>query len=499
MKKVLLSILFLACSQLVFGQEQFLFDTIQTVKETNIYEDTLWVMDSSYAFKSYYGEMKLKEKYKVLSRDELGNKLTAIGISKRNFWDPFENAYLDSITYFDGTEDVQYEKTYIWNNINEKWMDSQFHLFNENQRLIEYYHKTWIAHENQYMYGYKANYEFEFDLLRSILRHKFLSESEGWETTHKAVYLKYGSGVDSTVLFYVWDTLNEQWKNRYKNKLFYDDGLQLIDIYYYNWDSTSSVWLKNERKQNVYNDNDQKDSSIFFQWDSIHSNWIPERKYTYKYNETDQLIEFKKSSYDLISDTWYNTTKTAYNYYASKTIKTDLIWDTITEAWVNNRKEFKTFINSDLIDTLQSDHWDTLSQHWIGLHRSINTYDKRLNQTDSYQQRWDDTNLEWTTWSYEQFFWSLFNPLSIHENQFGHLKLYPNPASSKVYIMLSDKAQGSEIVLYNASGQAIKHIPAQATKRNYEINVTDLPPGLYVALLLDDEKVVGKQKVIINR
>jgi hypothetical protein len=71
-------------------------------------------MDSSYSYKSYEGELYLLGINKVLRRDEIANRLSSITLSKANFWEPFKNSTLDSLTYFQGTNEVKSEKSYKW-------------------------------------------------------------------------------------------------------------------------------------------------------------------------------------------------------------------------------------------------------------------------------------------------------------------------------------------------------------------------------------------------
>lgn len=82
--------------------------------------------------------------------------------------------------------------------------------------------------------------------------------------------------------------------------------------------------------------------------------------------------------------------------------------------------------------------------------------------------------------------------------QMHRIQVRPNPAASKLYITLGDLTNGTELKLYNTGGQAVKQVPVQRYKREYEINITGLPPGLYVVVLFDKGKVADKRKVIIS-
>ena len=80
--------------------------------------------------------------------------------------------------------------------------------------------------------------------------------------------------------------------------------------------------------------------------------------------------------------------------------------------------------------------------------------------------------------------------LSVEEQDFGSLGLYPNPASGTIYI------QGfmpNKIMMYNALGQLVK-----AFGKVQQIPVDDLPNGLYHLVATDEKGTIRNTKVIIN-
>ncbi|HEY9115892.1 MAG TPA: T9SS type A sorting domain-containing protein [Bacteroidales bacterium] len=91
---------------------------------------------------------------------------------------------------------------------------------------------------------------------------------------------------------------------------------------------------------------------------------------------------------------------------------------------------------------------------------------------------------------------------SISENGNGNfinnLIVTPNPATDLLKIIFSGQIGGDELVLYNTSGQEVKQIDVQSARREYELDISGLPSGLYVVVLFDGGKVVDKQKVVIN-
>jgi hypothetical protein len=82
--------------------------------------------------------------------------------------------------------------------------------------------------------------------------------------------------------------------------------------------------------------------------------------------------------------------------------------------------------------------------------------------------------------------------------QLYKIKVHPNPVSSKLHITLGDLTKGTDFILYNTNGQAVKQIQLQGIKREYELNISDLPAALYVLAFLDNGKIVDREKVVIQ-
>lgn len=85
------------------------------------------------------------------------------------------------------------------------------------------------------------------------------------------------------------------------------------------------------------------------------------------------------------------------------------------------------------------------------------------------------------------------------ETKEARFEVYPNPATDRIKIMLGELSKGDLIYIYNDKGQIVDNIQLQSSKREYEFSVSGLPAGLYVVVLFDNGKIIGKEKVIISR
>ena len=68
--------------------------------------------------------------------------------------------------------------------------------------------------------------------------------------------------------------------------------------------------------------------------------------------------------------------------------------------------------------------------------------------------------------------------------------VYPNPTYGNVWV---DGVEVSEIQIYNVMGQLLKSYHGI-----HEINVSDLPPGIYLLHITDYHGVINKKKIVVE-
>jgi hypothetical protein len=83
--------------------------------------------------------------------------------------------------------------------------------------------------------------------------------------------------------------------------------------------------------------------------------------------------------------------------------------------------------------------------------------------------------------------------VSVADESFDNLKLYPNPASDAIIIEGADKVT---IQLFNATGRMLKIIDTYSDVTS--INVSDLANGIYI-LKIDNGNSVVTRNLIINK
>jgi len=82
-------------------------------------------------------------------------------------------------------------------------------------------------------------------------------------------------------------------------------------------------------------------------------------------------------------------------------------------------------------------------------------------------------------------------PTGINEPEHSQLSFYPNPAIDRITVEISGTAKGCNLSIVNIEGQEL--IPRQISEPKTEIDISNLPSGVYFVRLTNDRMVeVGK-------
>lgn len=78
---------------------------------------------------------------------------------------------------------------------------------------------------------------------------------------------------------------------------------------------------------------------------------------------------------------------------------------------------------------------------------------------------------------------------------------YPNPASDYTNLSLPANNSGlpAKIKLYDLLGQLAKTVDMPINQAIYQLDITDLPPGIYIAIIETNNKPAGRAKLVVKR
>lgn len=87
--------------------------------------------------------------------------------------------------------------------------------------------------------------------------------------------------------------------------------------------------------------------------------------------------------------------------------------------------------------------------------------------------------------------------IGIEENQVKPLKIYPNPTQDFVSIDLPKNYTQAQLNIYSLAGQLLSQ--KQITQPNQTVPITQLGNGMYIFVIQNGDKVIGRQRVVVAR
>ena len=236
---------------------------------------------------------------------------------------------------------------------------------------------------------------------------------------------------------------------------------------------------------------------------SVTENWNPCGSYNLPYNQSfDSGQEPGYCWYILDNDhtgenkcwTYDSSTGTAYHTWGQNNgIKQEgWLFTPYLETEANNNITL-TFKNQTISfgDEMKNSVWIAIDKSGVP---NPSDYSQIWEQTDSFPDEWTEVEIDLSPYAghiislafkYEGIWahgWYVDDvnvtatPLSVDENEVNNLAIYPNPANDNIRINGLDK--DTEVSIYNAMGVMVKTVVING---NDEINVSELPAGLYIA------------------
>lgn len=150
------------------------------------------------------------------------------------------------------------------------------------------------------------------------------------------------------------------------------------------------------------------------------------------------------------------------------------------------------------IDQIESKMWDNTLSAWAPSARFTFNYSSDK-PTLGYLYNWNTTSQTYETNPAVRYLFAL--PTALNETnhtQVADVAIYPNPATSKVYVSgsISGSLQEPVISLYNLSGQLL-NVPVVYNKGVAELDISLVSSGLYFIQFQSGDNLI-REKLLIR-
>ncbi len=460
-------------------------------RQNNYHLDTLWVLDSSVHFRDilHHDDIDYERTYKVLSRNEQGNLLSALDWANQYLMIYTDNSTYDSVIYFDGVH-VKKHVTNVWNSFESTWISDGYEEYESPELLKIKSFKGFSDIGQTYRNGYRKEYDNSNGHLDTLFTYTYDQESDSWLADEKQSLFCDGQSNDTLVITYEWAA--GSWEAISKTRIFFENNLS-VGYISYTYDTISNNWKNLRLGIYTYNNQGLQDTITIKYWSTENNSWYESFQLIYTYDDQCRITNTLMLAFNSTMQGLKNVENCHTDYLEGSTTTICEVWDIFSESWVFRDREYTSYIADDLVDTLRFDLWNSGEQQWQPDELSVNKFDSRMNVVESATYGFGFLGMHQATRI--DYFWSPFIPNAIPEIQSSALVVYPNPASTQVSFSLPNvlpfQNQNGVVQLYNLSGQKITEMVL--TEGSAVWDCSDVKPGLYVYVALNgDSSLTGK-------
>ncbi|HSO88614.1 MAG TPA: T9SS type A sorting domain-containing protein [Draconibacterium sp.] len=392
------------------------------------------------------------------------------------------------------------ESTYGWAN---EYVDTL--SFNENNLLQRYLRGHWSPDSTTFYYQTKKDYEYDAnDSLTQITTFNIDNTDNSWITESREEYI-YESGKTTYTYYltnYVSDTLR---KTNLRETLYNSNGFIISEIKYYRSASSDSLVGDTKYEYSYHADGIHVFESQYYRFDVAQNKWIPQEKMQYPtYDSFGNKTEIVKSIWDVSTENWKFFSKLINNYNSNNiaTLLSSYSWNESINDWVGYSKYEYIYDENDNLINSSNYSWDAVRNDWKGKSRRENLYDKAftiddlilpvwISTVNIYNKplqfldySWNPNSNNWIEFQLKTMYYSDVVISKVSVPVLSDVKVYPNPATDKIYIDNLDDFK--EYSILNSQGMTVK----SGILNDYSntISIVEFSPGLYFVHLKGENR-----------
>ncbi len=406
----------------------------------------VWVVDSSYHYRTVANVFGLDSREKVLSRDQSGNPTHII----THLWDEQDNSWINryNILYsYHETQSLHIFHRQAWSRVGQHWNDTSLFLEYSNMgNLLLAKERIWDLTGSVMAYAYNTTYMYDED-------------GNNLGKLYQGIKIETGD----TLNFYLTENeINEDGKVvKSIRKTWYQDN-----------------WILNRQELYTYDENGNRVGQLIQNWDFYASAWYDFANYIFMYDENgNQLTEIRQNK-NFETNEWYDLWR--YDHaYDDLNRRIESVYMELDEdaAQLTNKLLYTYEFDEDgnLVHYLFQG-WNQQTGIWDDFSRELYTYDEHNNRTQFLSQTWSNHHNDWISMTQRDYFWSRYEISGIdHYNQM-RLAVFPNPAHDRIFLRGISTEQ-AEVKLYSITGLLVK---SQLLRKDEGIDIREFPAGTYI-------------------
>ncbi|MGW8315481.1 MAG: T9SS type A sorting domain-containing protein [Bacteroidales bacterium] len=340
-----------------------------------------------------------------------------------------------------------------WNNDSRRFeqTDYETYEYDEQGNLVVYI--DYDQYGTNFYSRYKIEYTYDNGMLMETLESGKDTPEDSWYTIWRTDYSYNDNNQISGTREYI---NNNGWKESWRTEYVYDGEGRLITYY-------------------DYNDNADLPSGWEYAW---------REEYTYDFEG--HLDIYEESEWDPDFNQWFPTDREEYNIFSNGDVQsyTDFDWDDAGEEWIPNAMGEYTY-NPDI-------PYEELALPWF-FHDDVPNYFNHMMTRYIFT---DYAGGDWVPSYMGDYYFTLSSSTGLTTSKQEGLLLYPNPASTTLYIPAGAYPDIRRVEAYDPTGKRVLSI---RVPQQQSIRVDQLDQGIYFFRLLDaSDQVIITEKIFLQ-
>lgn len=331
--------------------------------------------------------------------------------------------------------------------------DYETYAYDEQGNLVLYIDFDLDDSGTNFFGEYKVEYTYDNGLLMQTLESGKDAPGESWYTIWRTDYSYNNNNQPIGTREYINLT---GWSETWRTEYVYDDEGKLITFF-------------------DYDDNDDLPSGWEYAW---------REEYTYDFEG--HLDIYEESEWETDFNQWFPTDREEYNILSNGDVQsyTDYDWDEAGEEWIPNWMGEYTY-NPDI-------PYEDLALPWF-FHDDFPNY---FNHMMTRYINSDYVGGDWIPNYMGDYYFTLNNSTGLITSQQEEILLYPNPASTTLYLPAGVYPDIRQVEAYDLTG---KRVLTEKLDNRSSIEVGHLEKGIYFFRLLDaGDRTIFSEKVILQ-
>jgi hypothetical protein len=391
--------------------------------------------------------------------------------------------------------------------------------FDANGKLILTMIHTWDPLLEGLNYGEKIEYGYDDTGHRIMqVNYKYDREAGLWIPDHRRFNTHDSSFSHLTTTESMWHPEAGDWSDVFKTEtIINQENRPIMESQLY-FDIQSGDTINGGKVENVYDYDTLLLSSLEYYWDKDSADWINKNLHEFSYNSFGQQVSWVHYYWRAELNEWdhgeFGTS--TYDGNGNPTLNCTLSWreegppyDTISKSifgWDDsgNQTLQESYHMDEGLNALTGSmkieieynaegmrtgvayySWDTAYSDWIGSHKHVNDWDANGNRILNIIYQWDTVNWDWinggqgeyyidanrdtTVYIYQEwdviqqnmvlksktYYYYSESDLGATQDEMQNLKIYPNPFTEILNIVLPSSVKSLNFELYDLSGRRV--------------------------------------------